>query len=140
MKGKIARSKKDNIFGYHLMLDLYDCDPQKINDIHFCYSYLDSLPDLLGLEKFSPPYIIFTDDKKYPDKAGLSGWVPFLDPERKLFSGASIHTLTPTRFISVDIYGNKKFDQKKVQKFTQRIFGAGKPEKQTLVRGKRINF
>lgn len=118
------------------MLDLYDCDPQKIGDLYFCYSYLDSLPDLLGMEKAFPPFIVFTDDKKYPDKAGLSGWIPFLDTETSTFSGASIHTLVPTRFISFDIYSNKKFDQKKVESFTRRIFGAGKPEKQMLIRGR----
>lgn len=118
------------------MLDLYDCDPQKTGDLYFCYSYLDSLSDLLKIERFSPPFIVFTDDKKYPDKAGLSGWVPFFEPKTKTFSGASIHTLTPTRFISIDIYSPRKFDQKKVENFTRRIFSAAKPEKQTLVRGK----
>jgi len=129
------KSKRQNVFGYHLMLDLYDCDPSKPADLQFCYSYLDRLPSLLKIEKLSPPFIIFTDDKKYPDKAGLSGWIPFVDLKAQIFSGASIHTLCPTRFISVDIYSTRKFNREKVREFTKKAFGSHKLEEQFLIRG-----
>lgn len=122
-------------FGYYLALDLYDCEPETVGDLKIGYSYLDGLATILRLKKLSPPFIICTDEKKYPDKAGLSGWVPFMDPASKTFSGASIHTLTPTNFISIDIYSGRKLDREKIKEFTLKVFKSKKIEEQYLLRG-----
>lgn len=122
--------KLKKVFGYHLILDLYDCDPKTVGDLNKCYHYLDILPEIIGTDKQSPPFIIYTDAKKYPSKAGLSGWIPVVD------SGISIHTIIPTNFISIDIYTCKKFDPKKIEKFTIEFFKPKKIEKKFFLRGK----
>ena len=85
-------------FGYHLMLDLYECDKNAVGSIQVCYAFFDRLPEIIHTSKQAPPYIFYTDEKQYPDKAGISGWIPLVE------SGISIHTLTPTNFISIDVY------------------------------------
>jgi S-adenosylmethionine decarboxylase len=127
---------KRRIFGYYLMLDIYDCTPRTVGDLDECYLYLNRLAELLGVEKLSPPFIIYTDEENYPDKAGLSGWIPFVDPKIKTFSGASIHTLTPTNFVSIDIFSCKRFNKEKIKKFTLETFKPKKIEEQYLLRGR----
>lgn len=128
MKKSIVNKTK-RIFGYHLALDLYSCNPKAVGSLEICYNFLDTLPEIIGTHKQSPPYIIHTDEKKYPDKAGLSGWIPIVE------SGISIHTLTPTNFVSIDVYSCKKFSIEKIKKFTIKIFKPKKIEEKFFLRG-----
>jgi S-adenosylmethionine/arginine decarboxylase-like enzyme len=127
--------KMKKFYGYHLTMDLYDCKPETVGDLRECYLYLNNLPNILKAEKLSPPFIIYTDEKKYPDKAGLSGWIPITDSRRKIYSGISIHTLTPTNFISIDVYAPNKFNLKKIKKFTSKVFKPKEIEAQYFLRG-----
>ena len=116
-------------FGWLLALDLYDCDPKKLDSLDVCYNYLNTMPNIMKVHKQSTPFVVVTDGKKYPDKAGISGWVPIVE------SGVSIHTLTPTNFISIDVYSCKKFSNEKVIEFTKKTFKPKKIEKKFLLRG-----
>ncbi|HLD21978.1 MAG TPA: S-adenosylmethionine decarboxylase [Patescibacteria group bacterium] len=125
---KSIKSKKEP-FGYHLMVDLYGCNKSQINSLDFCYNFLDTLPTRIGMDKQSPPYI-FRSPENYPGKAGLSGWVPIIQ------SGISIHTLTETQFVSIDVYSCVCFDQDKVIKEIVQYFNPEKIEKNFVQRGK----
>ncbi len=133
---KIIKRKNNEFFGDYLMLDLYDCKPETVGNLKICYSFLDTLPKILGVNKLSQPFLIYTDEKKYPDKAGLSGWIPLFSSDNKTFSGASIHTLTPTNFISIDIYSCKKINYSEIKRFIIKIFKPKKVEEKHLLRGK----
>lgn len=136
MKNKKSIAKKSKIiYGCHLTMDLYGCKPEIVGDLKSSYSYLDELPELLKAKKLSPPFVVYTDEKKYPDKAGLSGWVPITDYKNKIYSGISIHTLTPTNFISIDVYAPQEFDFRKIKKFTSETFRPKKIEEQYFIRG-----
>ena len=99
--------KRKKVFGYELLVDCYNCKEGVCSDLEHCYSFLDKLVDFIGMEKQAPPQIFRTDRKKYPDKVGLSGWVPLVE------SSIVIHTLTKTDFVSVEVYSCGKFDPKK---------------------------
>lgn len=116
-------------FGYHLLLDCYECDASILNSINACYDYLDQLVDLLGVSRQSQPYVFRTPDG-FVGKEGLSGWVPLVE------SGISIHTLTGTGFVSIDLYCCKKFDKSIMIEFTKKFFKTNKVETQYLLRGK----
>lgn len=119
-------------FGYHLMLDLYRCDKKRVDSIDECYRFLDTVPKILKTDKQAPPYVVYTDPKKYPDKAGISGWIPVVE------SGISIHTLTPVGFISIDIYTCKKLDKKlrnKLRDYVIKLFRPKKIEEKFVLRG-----
>lgn len=127
---KVDMPKKEAVFGYELLLDLYDCKSGACDDLDLCYRYLDEVVDFLGMEKQSPPYIFRSDAVRFPDKAGLSGWAPLIE------SSIVIHTLTPKNFISVDIYCCKEFDVKKAREFTRGFFLSKKIDAQFIHRGK----
>ena len=117
------------VFGHELLLDCYDCKPGTCSDLDHCYHFLDNLVDYIGMKKQSPPSIFHTDRKLYPDKAGLSGWVPLVE------SSIVIHTLTHTNFISVDLYTCGKLDKKKAIAFVKKFFKPKRIEAQYLERG-----
>jgi S-adenosylmethionine decarboxylase len=120
---------KSPVFGYELLLDLYDCKPGVCDDLTVCYNFLDEVVGFLGMEKQAPPAIFRSDATRFPDKAGLSGWVPLIE------SSIVIHTLTPKDFITVDIYCCRAFDVKKAEEFCRRFFAPKKVECQFVERG-----
>lgn len=127
------KSKKSSghteVFGYQIVLDCYGCDKKALDSVETCYYYLDKLVDLLGTHRQSPPFVVYTDPIKYPDKAGISGWIPIVE------SGFSIHTITPAGFASIDIYSCKKYNKEMVKDFTRKIFKPKKIEEQFFLRG-----
>ena len=120
---------KSAVFGYELLLDLYECKPGACDDLTLCYNFLDEIVGFLGMEKQAPPSIFKSDGARFPDKAGLSGWVPLIE------SSIVIHTLTLKDFISVDIYCCRTFDRKKAEEFCCRFFGPQKVQAQFVERG-----
>jgi len=123
---------KDQVFGYQLLLDLYDCKPGVCDDLTLNYQFLDEIVGYLGMEKQSPPSIFRSDEVRFPDKAGLSGWVPLIE------SSIVIHTLTPKNFITIDIYCCRYFDVAKAIEFCKKFFGPQKIDDQYIVRG--VNY
>jgi len=120
---------KSAVFGYELLLDLYECKPGVCDDLTVCYNFLDEVVGFLGMEKQAPPSIFRSDATRFPDKAGLSGWVPLIE------SSIVIHTLTPKDFITVDIYCCRAFDRKKAEEFCRRFFDPKKVQAQFVERG-----
>ena len=115
---------------YHprLPLEYFFTDTGK--ELPEVYSFLDKLVDFIGMKKQEPPTIFRTDRKLFPDKAGLSGWVPLVE------SSIVIHTLSKHNFISIDVYSCGAYDPKKVIAFTKRYFKPKKVEQQYIERGK----
>ena len=120
---------KTAVFGYELLLDLYECKPGVCDDLTLCYNFLDDIVGFLGMEKQAPPTIFKSDGVRFPDKAGLSGWVPLIE------SSIVIHTLTLKDFITVDIYCCRMFDRKKAEEFCRRFFDPKKVQAQFVERG-----
>ena len=126
---KKMENHSNRAFGFQLLLDLYDCKPGVCDDLTLNYQFLDDIVGHLGMEKQAPPNIFRSDEVRFPDKAGLSGWVPLIE------SSIVIHTLTPKNFISIDIYCCRWFDQQKAEDFCRKFFGPKKIETQYVERG-----
>lgn len=120
-------------FGYLLALDLYSCKSGVCDDIGLCYNFLEEIVEELKMKKQSPPFVFKSDNVAYPDKAGISGWVPLIE------SGIQIHTLSVKDFISIDVYSCRKFEIDSVASFAQKYFLAEKVEKNFLIRGIEYN-
>lgn len=116
-------------FGYQLLLDLYDCKKGAADDLTLCYDFLVKVVRLLKMHPQSPPFLFRTDEERFPDKAGLSGWIPLVE------SGIQLHTLSKRNFISVDIYSCKRFEAGPVKAFVKRYFRPKRYEEQFLERG-----
>lgn len=126
----LQKRKDPKVFGFELLLDCYGCKDDACGNLEHCYSYLDKLVDFIGMKKQSPPSIFRTDRKSFPDKAGLSGWVPLAD------SSIVIHTLSKKNYVSIDIYSCKPYSQEKAVEFTRRYFEPKRIERQFILRGK----
>ncbi|MEK7552252.1 MAG: S-adenosylmethionine decarboxylase [Patescibacteria group bacterium] len=120
-------------FGYLMTLDLYGCKEGVCDDLNLCYKFLEDLVAKLKMKKQSPPFIFKSDEVKYPDKAGLSGWVPLIE------SGVQIHTLTPKNFISIDIYSCGHFSTENIKEFVKDYFGCKEVEMHYIERGIKYN-
>ncbi len=120
-------------FGYLLTLDLYGCQEGACDDLDLCYRFLVDLVEKLGMHKQSPPFIFRSDEQKYPDKAGLSGWVPLIE------SGIQIHTLIPKNFISVDVYSCREFSTDEIAEFAKGYFACEEVEMNFVLRGLKYN-
>ncbi|CAK8713779.1 S-adenosylmethionine decarboxylase [Candidatus Electrothrix laxa] len=120
--------EKRRAFGFHLMLDCYQCNPEHLDNIDSCYRFLDELVEITGATKQTQPYVFRTPDE-FEGKEGLSGWVPLVE------SGISIHTLITNRFISLDVYSCKEFNRESVIEFTRQFFEPAEIEQQFLLRG-----
>lgn len=119
-------------FGYLLTLDLYGCRPGAADDLSLCYNFLDGLVRHLGMTTQAPPFI-FRSPEAYPDKAGLSGWVPLIE------SGIQIHTLLPKNFISIDVYCCHEFDAAEVVAYARKVFSPREVEMNQVARGLKYN-
>ncbi len=126
---RLPRVRKTQAFGYELLLDLYNCKKGACDDLSLCYQFLDEIVPYLGMEKQAPPSIFFTDATRFPDKAGLSGWVPLVE------SSIVIHTLSVKDYISVDVYCCREFDIEKAKDFVRKFFAPGRLDAQYVLRG-----
>lgn len=116
-------------FGQSLHVDFYGVSETLCDDLSFCYNLLDDLTVHLGMHKQSPPFIFHSPEDEFPDKAGLSGWVPLIE------SGISIHTLTVKRFVTIDIYTCGGLDLHRTISFLMSRLGADSYEQHHLIRG-----
>ncbi|HQO59096.1 MAG TPA: S-adenosylmethionine decarboxylase [Candidatus Omnitrophota bacterium] len=121
--------KKQKAFGYELLLDFYHCKPGVCDNLDLCYQFLDTIVGELGMEKQAPPSIFRSDIKRFPEKAGLSGWVPLIE------SSVVIHTLSLKNFITIDIYSCRDFDEVKALELSKKYFLPAHVESQFLYRG-----
>ena len=123
------KKNQNQVFGYQLLLDLYGCKKGVCDDLGLCYQFLDEIVSKLGMEKQAPPNIFRSDEVRFPDKAGLSGWVPLIE------SSTVIHTLSSKNFITIDIYCCKNFDLQKAKDICRRFFSPERLDEQYIERG-----
>ena len=117
-------------FGYHLMIDMYGCQGKALASISLSYAFLEKLAELLQMTKQSPPFLFRSDGKAFPDKAGLSGWLPLIE------SGIQIHTIEPAGFVSLDVYSCRRFDKVAVVEYARKVFKPSEVEHKLVHRGR----
>ena len=120
-------------FGYSYLLDMYHCREGAADDLELHYRFLENLVDEIGMTRMSQPVVMHGPRNKgveiYPEKAGVSGWVPLIK------SGIQIHSLEPSRFITLDVYSCNKFDQTIVYNFAKKYFEFTTSEEHFIERG-----
>ena len=107
-------------FGYSYLLDMFGCKEGTADDMELTYRFLEKLVEEIGMTKMSAPIVIHAPTingvETFPDKAGVSGWVPLIE------SGIQIHSIEPTHFITLDVYSCKKFDPQIIKNFAHKYF------------------
>ncbi len=120
--------KDDEQFGQELILNLYDCDLQKISDGDHIKNYIVKLCD----------EVIFM--KRYGEAL-----IPHFGHDNPVTSGYSLVQLIETSCVSahfseykksvyINIFSCKWFDPQKAEEFSKKWFGANKTETHLLQR------
>jgi len=123
----------DTPFGYSYYLDMYNCRVGAADDLELHYRFLERVVDKIGMTRMSQPVVIHAPTKNgseiYPDKAGVSGWIPLIE------SGIQIHSMEPKRFITLDVYSCNRFDKTIILDYARECFGFDETEEHYFVRG-----
>jgi S-adenosylmethionine decarboxylase len=99
----------------HVMLDLYECNPELLADETFLCQVLDEYPDLIGMEKVSPIELRYIATSN-PLDAGYSGFVIIAT------SHVSLHVWPAYKMANMDIFSCEHFDQESVVRFATMKF------------------
>ena len=124
-----GETEDKEMFGPHLTMDMYGCNRKKLKDVNFVYSFLDELPNLVGMTKIMPPYTFSYNGVK-PEDWGVSGIVLIAE------SHISIHTFPEKGYASVDIFSCKEFDVESGSDIIASKFEAKTYERNFLMRGR----
>ena len=113
---------------------MYNCRIGAADDLELHYRFLERVVDKIGMTRMSQPVVMHGPTNHgtelYPDKAGVSGWVPLIE------SGIQIHSMEPKRFITLDVYSCKKFDKQIILDYARECFGFVGHEEQFFERGR----
>lgn len=133
MNNKTAKITDNNsAFGMHLMLDAYEADQAKLDDMRVIYRFLDKTPEMIGMSKLSTPQVVEAyESDSGKDPGGFSGVVLINE------SHISIHTFPKRRYFTLDVYSCHGFQKqlRKLMKHIKKTFGHTKEELQIVTRG-----
>ncbi|HYH45994.1 MAG TPA: S-adenosylmethionine decarboxylase [Thermoanaerobaculia bacterium] len=116
-QGCCGQSKADQpSWGFQLIIDCFGCDEAACCDLDRGYEFLDKITVHLHMTKQTQPYIFKTCETTFPGKPGYSGWVPIIE------SGIQIHTSANNKFISIDVYSCRPFEESDVVEFVKKWF------------------
>jgi S-adenosylmethionine/arginine decarboxylase-like enzyme len=105
-------------WGWHLVLNLYDCRPERIRSAEVIRQFVIDLCDRIEMRRFGEPTIVnFGDD---PRVAGYS-LVQLIET-----SNICAHFADESSAVYIDIFSCKKFDPEKAAAFCSETFGAQK--------------
>ncbi len=119
------------MFGSHLTLDLYGCNPETLGNSEKIFQLLNELPAIVNMHKFSEPQLTQIPEQPNSfDKGGLTGFVILVE------SHISVHTFPTDSFASLDIFSCKFFKEMKAISYIVELLGAKRYEQNKLERGK----
>jgi len=117
------------IFGPHLMMDLTQCNREKLSDYNTVFHALNDLPEKIGMTKITQPYV-FPYSGLIPEDKGITGTVIIAE------SHISIHTFQEKDYCFVDVFSCKDFDVEFAAEYFIDVFEAKKYDKHVVNRGK----
>ncbi|UCG83796.1 MAG: adenosylmethionine decarboxylase [Dehalococcoidia bacterium] len=112
----------------HLIIDGYNGNVQKMQDVDFIQQLLDVYPSRIGMTKISPPKVSKYIGSK-PEDWGVSGFVLIAE------SHISIHTFPERSYINIDIFSCKEFDAEEAIRDLQQRFALSEVRSYILNRG-----
>lgn len=120
---------KKEAFGPHLMLDLRECNQEKLRDYDLVFSTLNELPDKIGMTKITQPYV-FPYSGLVPEDKGITGTVIIAE------SHISIHTFQEKDYCFVDVFSCKDFDVEIAAEYLINAFESKDYDKYVVSRGR----
>jgi S-adenosylmethionine/arginine decarboxylase-like enzyme len=118
---------KDKIFGYELILDLYDCDLEVLKSKKKLDEYVNILCPLIKMEKYKKTMLEYFGTKKSHTK-GYS-LLQFIET-----SSITGHFSEHWRIAYINIFSCKAFNPETAKKFSKVFFKASKVKSRFIKR------
>jgi S-adenosylmethionine decarboxylase len=99
----------------HVMLDLYGCSPDLLENEDFLRQVLDQFPTRIGMQKVGPVELRYIETNN-PSDDGYSGFAIIAT------SHVSLHAWAPYGMINLDIFSCEDFSVADVVAFARRAF------------------
>lgn len=99
----------------HVMLDLYGCNPNLLENEVFLRGVLDQYPTHIGMQKVGPVELRYIKTNN-PSDDGYSGFVIIAT------SHVSLHAWAPYGMVNIDIFSCEDFDVAEVVDFARWLF------------------
>ena len=115
------------VFGYELIMDLYDCDLDVMSSADKLKEYVDKLCPLIKMEKYGKTLLEYFGTKK-PHTKGYS-LLQFIET-----SSITGHFSEHWRISYINIFSCKTFDPAVAKAFTKRFFKAKKMKARFITR------
>ena len=122
---------------FHLIMDIVDVEPEKLNDKNFLINLIYKLAKLVNMRILLGPKAI----KGVDENPGLTAFC-IID-----FSHISIHTFTRTNEFYLDIFSCKPFNKNKVIQYIKKILNVknnqifiAKPKYNFQLKGKNLKI
>ncbi len=124
---KEQREMKRKIFGYELVLDLYDCDLKVISSRQKLQEYVNKLCRLIKMKRFGDAIIPYFGEHA-PHTKGYS-LVQLIET-----SSISGHFSESWKRAYINIFSCKDYNHRLALEFTKKFFGAKRVKSRLLVR------
>jgi len=118
---------KNKIYGYELIMDLYECDKNIISSQKKLQAYADTLCKLIKMKKYGRTLLPYFGEKK----AYTKGYSLVQLIETSSIVG---HFSDSWKRAYINIFSCKKYDHKLAKKFTQDFFRAKKMKSRFIIR------
>jgi S-adenosylmethionine/arginine decarboxylase-like enzyme len=116
-----------NVWGFHLIVDLEDCNPSKIRDGEYIKEMVYELCDLIKMKRYGEPILVdFGEDEN------VSGYTLVQLIET---SNITAHFVNKTNRIFFDVFSCKNFEHEKVILYLKEKFDAKKYKFKFFIRG-----
>lgn len=113
-----------DVWGYHALIDLHECDPDKVRSADEIRRYVIELCELIQMKRFGETIVV-----NFGENERVAGFSMTQLIETSLIAG---HFVNLTNHIYMDIHSCKQYDPYQAAEFTATFFGA-KDYKLTLV-------
>ena len=117
------------VFGPHLIVDLKNCNKEKLANKEIVRDLLLNLPSSIGMTRISEPQVFYYSGD-IPEDHGVTGTVVLAE------SHCSVHTFQDKGYCFVDIFSCKSFDTDKALQQIKDTFESQICESQVIIRGK----
>lgn len=114
-----VNNKEKKVYGLELVLELFDCDLERLTSINQVEEFLDKLEKEGGLTRYGAPLI-----KRFMGGGHFGEGYSFL----QFLSSSSIagHYIEPDRIAFINVFSCSMFDHEKVTRFCTKFFKAKK--------------
>lgn len=118
-------------WGLLTSIDLGDCDPKIITDAEKIKQYVRELCEIIDMKRFGDTQVVYFGDD--PKVAGFSMTQLIETSLISAHFGSGY-----TKYVYMDIFSCKWYDQEKAAEFTKNFFKAKKSDFSVVLRGKGI--